>query len=113
MEEKKVIKKKKKKKGARTAVILALVLASGVGGAFLWKQKKAAGAAKTNDQVQTAEAAVMDITSELTASSSLSPKDTYEVTSLVEGEVLEAQMCIRDRPITLLFLISAAPGITL
>ena len=32
----------------------------------------------------------MDITSELTASSSLSPKDTYEVTSLVEGEVLEA-----------------------
>ena len=47
MEEKKVIKKKKKKKGARTAVILALVLASGVGGAFLWKQKKAAGAAKT------------------------------------------------------------------
>lgn len=30
MEEKKVIKKKKKKKGARTAVILALVLASGV-----------------------------------------------------------------------------------
>ena len=90
MEEKKVIKKKKKKKGARTAVILALVLASGVGGAFLWKQKKAAGAAKTNDQVQTAEAAVMDITSELTASSSLSPKDTYEVTSLVEGEVLEA-----------------------
>ena len=90
MEEKKVIKKKKKKKGARTAVILALVLASGVGGAFLWKQKKAAGAAKTNDQVQTAKAAVMDITSELTASSSLSPKDTYEVTSLVEGEVLEA-----------------------
>ena len=32
----------------------------------------------------------MDITSELTASSSLSPKDTCEVTSLVEGEVLEA-----------------------
>ena len=54
MEEKKVIKKKKKKKGARTAVILALVLASGVGGAFLWKQKKAAGAAKTNDQVHAA-----------------------------------------------------------
>lgn len=31
-----------------------------------------------------------DINSELTASSSLSPKDTYEVTSLVEGEVIEA-----------------------
>ena len=30
-------------------------------------------------KVQTAKAAVMDITSELTASSSLSPKDTYEV----------------------------------
>ena len=42
MEEKKIIKKKKKKKGARTAVILALVLASGIGGAFLWKQKKEA-----------------------------------------------------------------------
>ena len=31
-----------------------------------------------------------DISSELTASSALSPKDTYEVTSLVEGEVIEA-----------------------
>lgn len=90
MEEKKVFKKKKKKKGARAAVLLALVLAAGLGGAFLWKQKKAAGAAKTAVQVQTARAAVMDISSELTASSSLSPKDTYEVTSLVEGEVLEA-----------------------
>ena len=46
MEEKKVIKKKKKKKGARTAVILALVLASGVGGAFLWKQKKGSRSGK-------------------------------------------------------------------
>ena len=90
MEEKKAFKKKKRKKGIRTAVLLAAVLAAGLGGFFLWKQKQAVKASDTADKVQTAKAAVMDITSELTASSSLSPKDTYEVTSLVEGEVLEA-----------------------
>ena len=89
MEEKKAFKKKKRKKGIRTAVLLAAVLAAGLGGFFLWKQKQAVKASDTADKVQTAKAAVMDITSELTASSSLSPKDTYEVTSLVEGEVLE------------------------
>jgi len=40
--------------------------------------------------VSTATVKRTDISSELTASSSLSPKDTYEVTSLVEGEVIEA-----------------------
>ena len=84
MEEKKAFKKKKRKKGIRTAVLLAAVLAAGLGGFFFWKQKQAVKASDTADKVQTAKAAVMDITSELTASSSLSPKDTYEVTSLVE-----------------------------
>lgn len=37
MEEKKAFKKKKRKKGIRTAVLLAAVLAAGLGGFFLWK----------------------------------------------------------------------------
>lgn len=90
MEEKKAVRRRKKKKGLKTAVILAVLLAAGAGGAIFWKMKKEERASASAGKVQTATAAVMDITSELTASSSLSPKDTYEVTSLVEGEVLEA-----------------------
>ena len=90
MEEKKAVRRRKKKKGLKTAVILAVLLAAGAGGAVFWKMKKEERASASAGKVQTATAAVMDITSELTASSSLSPKDTYEVTSLVEGEVLEA-----------------------
>lgn len=90
MEEKKAFKKRKRKRGSGQRSFWRAVLAAGLGGFFFWKQKQAVKASDTADKVQTAKAAVMDITSELTASSSLSPKDTYEVTSLVEGEVLEA-----------------------
>lgn len=83
-------KKKKRKKGKKIFFILLLLLA-GIIGAFYYNRKqqaeKAGAAAKA---VQTASVERRDITSELTASSTLSPKDTYEITALVEGEVLEA-----------------------
>ena len=87
-----VEKKRKKRKGksGRIVILLIAVLAALLGGFFLYK-KKGTGQKNQGDQsVSTTTVKRMDISSELTASSSLSPKDTYEVTSLVEGEVIEA-----------------------
>ena len=82
--------KKKRKKGKKLLVILVVILVAAVAGYWFWSNKKKEAAARNTGSVQTATVTRMDISSELTASSSLSPKDTYEVTSLVEGEVLEA-----------------------
>lgn len=80
----------KKKKGKKILIVLVLLLIGG-GGAFAFlKNKKETAMSAAAGEVQTAMVTRMDISSELTGSSSLSPKDTYEVTSLVEGEVLEA-----------------------
>ena len=90
MEENMVSRKRKKKKGKKIIFILTVALIAGLSGFIFYKRNQAKNAAASVSKVQTATAARMDISSELTASSSLSPKDTYEVTSLVEGEVLEA-----------------------
>lgn len=85
-------KKRKKRKGksGRTVIVLIVVLAALLGGFFLYKKKTSSQKRQGDQSVSTATVKRTDITSELTASSSLSPKDTYEVTSLVEGEVIEA-----------------------
>ncbi|MBE5971791.1 MAG: HlyD family efflux transporter periplasmic adaptor subunit [Lachnoclostridium sp.] len=94
METKPVEKKsgsKKKKKKLKKFVIAGVVLAAaGVGGFFFLQGQKKEAAAAATSTVQTATVRRMNISSELSASSSLSPKDTYELTALVEGEVLEA-----------------------
>ena len=85
-------KKRKKRKGksGRTVIVLIVVLAVLLGGFFLYKKKTTSQKRQGDQSVSTATVKRTDISSELTASSSLSPKDTYEVTSLVEGEVIEA-----------------------
>lgn len=85
-------KKRKKRKGksGRTVIVLIVVLAALLGGFFLYKKKTTSQKSQGDQSVSTATVKRTDISSELTASSSLSPKDTYEVTSLVEGEVIEA-----------------------
>lgn len=87
-----VEKKRKKRKGksGRIVLVLIVVLAALLGGFFLYKKKSGDQKSQTDQSVSTTSVKRMYITSELTASSSLSPKDTYEVTSLVEGEVIEA-----------------------
>ena len=87
-----VEKKRKKRKGksGRIVIVLIVVLAALLGGFFLYKKKTSSQKSQGDQSVSTATVKRTDITSELTASSSLSPKDTYEVTSLVEGEVIEA-----------------------
>ncbi len=87
-----VEKKRKKRKGksGRIVIVLIVVLAALLGGFFLYKKKTSSQKSQGDQSVSTATVKRTDISSELTASSSLSPKDTYEVTSLVEGEVIEA-----------------------
>ena len=70
--------------------MLIVVLAALLGGFFLYKKKTTSQKSQGDQSVSTATVKRTDISSELTASSALSPKDTYEVTSLVEGEVIEA-----------------------
>ncbi len=81
-------KKRKRKKIIVSVLALALV---GSYGAFAYKKnqetKQASARAKEN---KTALAEKRDITSELSSSGTLSPKDTYTITSLVEGEVVAA-----------------------
>ena len=84
------VKHGKKKKWKKVAAAVVVLAAAGVGGFLFYQNKQKAAASAASGSVQTATVARMDISSELTASSSLSPKDTYNVTSLVEGEVLEA-----------------------
>ena len=84
------VKKKKKNRKIKWILAAAAIIAVGAGGAVLFQMKEKAASAATQTVVQTARAMRMDISSELSASSSLSPKDTYELTSLVEGEILEA-----------------------
>ena len=85
-------KKRKKRKGksGRIVIVLIVVLAVLLGGFFLYKKKTSSQKSQGDQSVSTATVKRTDISSELTASSALSPKDTYEVTSLVEGEVIEA-----------------------
>ena len=85
-------KKRKKRKGksGRIVIVFIVVLAALLGGFFLYKKKTSSQKSQGDQSVSTATVKRTDISSELTASSSLSPKDTYEVTSLVEGEVIEA-----------------------
>lgn len=73
-----------------------LLIAAGVavlaGGDLFWHSHSAKAkmaSAKTGEQ-KTAIATVGTLTSELTSSGTISPKDTYTITSLVEGTVLTA-----------------------
>ena len=83
-----VEKKRKKRKGksGRIVIVLIVVLAALLGGFFLYKKKTSSQKSQGDQSVSTATVKRTDISSELTASSSLSPKDTYEVTALVEGD---------------------------
>lgn len=78
-----VEKKRKKRKGksGRIVIVLIVVLAALLGGFFLYKKKTSSQKRQGDQSVSTATVKRTDISSELTASSSLSPKDTYEVTS--------------------------------
>lgn len=79
--------KKLTKKQMIGAVVVFVVIVAGAS-FFMQKSRKASGA-EAKEQ-RTAVASVQDITSTLSASGSLEAKNSYNITSLVEGEVVEA-----------------------
>jgi HlyD family secretion protein len=87
---KKISQKLSLKKNKKLLIILTLVLlaAAGIAGALIVKKTKSASAKAGS--VQTATVTKSDITTELSSSGNISPKNTYEITSLTEGEVTAA-----------------------
>lgn len=85
-------KRAKNAKGGRWIVLLAAGLAVIIAGSLLWQnysRKAKAASAKSGEQ-RTSVVTRGTLTSELSSSGVISPKDTYSITSLVEGDVLTA-----------------------
>lgn len=80
------IKKLTKKQMIGAVVVFAVIVA---GASFFMQKSRKASGAEAKEQ-RTAVASVQDITSTLSASGSLEAKNSYNITSLVEGEVVEA-----------------------
>ncbi|MDT3845241.1 MAG: efflux RND transporter periplasmic adaptor subunit [Bacillota bacterium] len=72
----------------KTAIALAVLIAAGsVGGAFYAANSKKAGSGSKS--VKTSAVSRQNIQKTLSSSGTISPKDTYSITSLAEGEVIE------------------------
>ena len=78
----------------RFIVIPALVLA-GVGVFFFMKSRNASKV-DMSTFVPTAVATKQDISSEISSSGTITPKDTYNITALVSGEIVSADFNIGD-----------------
>ncbi|WP_312501510.1 HlyD family efflux transporter periplasmic adaptor subunit [Lacrimispora sp.] len=83
-------KRKGRIKGKKVLIFLIIILAvlAGVMAAAALKKSKAASA--TSKSIRTANVTKRDIVSELSSSGTISPQNTYDITSLVEGEVIAA-----------------------
>lgn len=89
------LKKKEKNrngKGGKWIVLTGLALIAAVGGALFFQSysRKAKQASATAGSKNTATVTRGTLTSELSSSGVISPKDTYSITSLVEGEIIMA-----------------------
>lgn len=84
--------KRKRRKQKRAVIVLLLIAlaAGGAGWAYVQHQKSVQASAQVSEQ-RTAMVTRRDITSELSSSGTLAPKDTYSITSLVEGEIIFAE----------------------
>lgn len=77
----------KKKKIVIVSVLIILCAASAF---FINREKKNSEASTQGQKVNTASVVRQNITSTLSSSGTISPKDTYSITSMAEGEVIEA-----------------------
>lgn len=84
--------KRRKNKGGKKRVLLIAAGVAVLAGGLFWHDHsaKAKMASSKAGEQKTATATVGTLTSELTSSGTISPKDTYTITSLVEGTVLTA-----------------------
>ena len=85
-------KRKKNAKGGKWIVLIVLFLIAVIGGALYWQNysRKAKIASTQAEAKNTSTVARGNLTSELSSSGTISPKDTYSITSRVEGEVVQA-----------------------
>lgn len=83
-------KRKGRIKGKKILILLIIILAvlAGVMAAASFKKSKEASA--ESKSIRTAKVTKQDIVSELSSSGTISPQNTYDITSLVEGEVIAA-----------------------
>jgi len=86
----KIDRKKRQNKGKIVLLILLFILITLAGTVAAVEYKKSKEATAEAGSVRTAVVTKRSITSELSSSGTISPKDTYDITSLVEGEVIEA-----------------------
>ncbi|PJJ27991.1 HlyD family efflux transporter periplasmic adaptor subunit [Lacrimispora celerecrescens] len=83
-------KKKGRIKGKKVLIFLILILAVLAGVIAAAGFKKSKSASTTAKSIRTATVTKRDIVSELSSSGTISPQNTYDITSLVEGEVIAA-----------------------
>lgn len=86
------IKRKQNAKGGKWIAIAALLLIAVIGGALFWQNqsRKSRSASANAGSQRTSTVTRGTLTSSLSSSGTISPKDTYSITSLVEGEVIAA-----------------------
>ena len=80
----------KKKKPVKKLVLGAVLLAVIAGGAVFVYQKKAASTSKKETSVRTGTVTRQTIQQSLSSSGTISPKNSYTITSMVEGKVISA-----------------------
>ncbi len=86
-------KKKEKgtgKKPGKKLILGAVLLVAVAGAAFFMYQKKAAAAEKKDSSVRTGTVTRQTIQQSLSSSGTISPKNSYTITSMVEGKVISA-----------------------
>lgn len=85
-------KPKEKAKGKKKKILFSgfIILAAILLFAFLQNRKKSDTALTGADRVNTASVTRTDIVSTLSSSGTILPKNTYSITSMAEGEVIEA-----------------------
>lgn len=82
---------KKKEKGTEKKLVLgAVLLAVIAGGTVFVYQKKAASSSKKETSVRTGTVTRQTIQQSLSSSGTISPKNSYTITSMVEGKVISA-----------------------
>lgn len=87
--DKKTKRKNRRKRWGKRIIFLAVLLIAAIG-AFIFLKGKEKEPEVVVDAKNVGTVARGDVTSELTSSGSLEAKDTYTITSLVEGEIIEA-----------------------
>lgn len=85
-------KRRKNGKSGKWIFLTGVLLIAVIGGALFWQNysRKAKQAGAEAEAKNTSVVTRGTLTSELTSSGTISPKDTYSITSLVEGEVVSA-----------------------